>query len=66
MTGRRCSQLSASTSFPSLAALEERILGFQKHWQAVAGPFEWNFTRGDLAKPMARLADREPHLRLAA
>jgi hypothetical protein len=52
--------------FPSLAALEERILGFQAHWQAMAEPFEWNFTRRDLASLMARLADREPQLRLAA
>lgn len=52
--------------FPSLAALEERILGFQDHWQQVAEPFEWNFTRRDLASLIARLSDREPQLRLVA
>ncbi len=52
--------------FPSLAALEERILGFQGHWQRVAEPFEWNFTRRDLAALMAKLSAREPQLRLAA
>ncbi len=52
--------------FPSLAALEERILGFQDHWQRVAEPFEWNFTRRDLAALMAKLSAREPQLRLAA
>jgi hypothetical protein len=52
--------------FSSLAALEERILGFQARWQDVAEPFEWNFTRRNLHALMARLSDREPHLRLAA
>jgi hypothetical protein len=49
-----------------LASLERRILGFQEHWQAVTEPFEWNFTSRDLAALMAKLAEREPHLRLAA
>ena len=52
--------------FPSLAALEERILGFQERWQAVVEPFEWNFTRHDLSALMAKLSDREPQLRLVA
>jgi hypothetical protein len=34
--------------------------------QAVAEPFEWNFTPSDLDALMARLAEREPQLRLAA
>jgi hypothetical protein len=52
--------------FPSLAALAERITRFQAHWQRVAEPFGWNFTRRDLDALMARLAGREPQLRLAA
>ena len=52
--------------FDSLTALAERIIGFQDHWQQVAEPFDWNFTRRDLDHLMARLAERESHLRLVA
>ena len=34
--------------FPSLQALEERIIGFQKYYEQIAKPFEWKFTRKDL------------------
>jgi hypothetical protein len=33
---------------------------------AVAEPFEWNFTRDDLARLLERLAERDPQLRVAA
>ena len=52
--------------FPSLAALEERLLGFQTHYESIARPFKWKFTRRDLvallnkirfpADPLAGLA----------
>jgi len=41
-------------------------MGFQDHWQQVAEPFDWNFTRRDLDQLMARLTERESRLRLAA
>lgn len=34
--------------FPSLEALQERILGFQRHYESIARPFQWKFTRQDL------------------
>jgi hypothetical protein len=34
--------------FPSLQALNERIMGFQSHYEKMAKPFEWKFTRRDL------------------
>lgn len=34
--------------FPSLEALEERLLGFQYHYEQLAKPFKWKFTRRDL------------------
>jgi DDE superfamily endonuclease len=40
--------------FATENAAAERILGFQRHYQAVAHPFEWRFTRRDLARLMAR------------
>jgi hypothetical protein len=42
-----------------LAALEDRLLRFQTHYEQVAKPFEWKFTRADLARLLARLAARE-------
>jgi len=45
--------------FDSLAALEDRLLRFQAHYEQVAKPFEWKFTRADLARLLARLAARE-------
>jgi hypothetical protein len=52
--------------FTSLEALAERIMAFQAHWQQVAEPFDWNFTRRDLDALMARLAARERSIRLVA
>lgn len=42
--------------FASQGAVADRILGFQKHYQAVARPFEWRFTRRDLARLLSRCA----------
>lgn len=36
--------------FPSLEALEQRLIGFQRHYEHIAKPFEWKFTRRDLTK----------------
>jgi hypothetical protein len=52
--------------FADLAALTERLLSFGEHYRQSARPFEWTFTRHDLDRLLARIADREPHLRLAA
>jgi transposase len=45
--------------FSSLAEAEERILGFQCHYQRIAKPFEWTFTRKDLQMLLAKLDDQE-------
>jgi len=52
--------------FKSLADLEERLLKFQAHYETVARPFEWKFTRADLAKLLHRLRDQQTALRPAA
>ena len=44
----------------------QRILGFQRHYQAVARPFEWRFTRRDLARLMARCSCTTPLTKMAA
>jgi DDE superfamily endonuclease len=41
--------------FTSLAALAQRILGFQRRYQAIARPFEWRFTRQDLRALLPKL-----------
>lgn len=41
--------------FPSLVAVEERLLQFQAHYEQIARPFRWTFTRRDLAKVLTRL-----------
>lgn len=42
---------------PDKAALTDRILGFQDHYDKTAKPFRWNFTRADLQKRLQALAN---------
>lgn len=44
--------------FQSLNALAERLLDFQYYWESTAKPFEWKFTRQDLAKLLAKLENQ--------
>ena len=44
--------------FPSLEALRERLLAFQKHYEAIATPFAWKFTRHDLAQLLQKLGPK--------
>jgi len=45
--------------FSSQDEVAARIIGFQQHYQQVAQPFEWKFTRRDLERLMARWAASE-------
>lgn len=45
--------------FTSLAEVEHRLLAFQERYERMARPFEWRFTRSDLARVLARLADQK-------
>lgn len=45
--------------FSCLAEVEERLLHFQERYQQVAQPFEWKFTRADLARLLKKL-DSKP------
>lgn len=40
--------------FDSRKMITDRILGFQQHYQQIAKPFDWRFTRADLLRTMAR------------
>lgn len=54
------------SDFHSLDELEDRLLRFQEHYEALARPFQWKFTRRDLNKLLSRLRDRGEILRRAA
>ena len=41
--------------FPSLEALQERLLGFARYYEAIAQPFQWKFTRKDLDSLLHRI-----------
>jgi hypothetical protein len=43
--------------FYSLVEVEERLKAFERHYQKIATPFEWKFTRRDLAKLLSRLPE---------
>ena len=42
--------------FTGLDQLAERLLDFQYYWEATAKPFEWKFTKADLATLLAKLS----------
>ena len=41
--------------FPDLGTLEAQLFKFQDRYQQLAQPFEWRFTRADLARLLSRL-----------
>jgi hypothetical protein len=51
--------------FSSLTEVEDRLLRFQEHYEQLAQPFQWKFTRDDLNALLQRLGETEP-LREAA
>ena len=42
-------------NFPDLNAVAERLMDFQYYWETTARPFEWKFTRQDLAELLVKL-----------
>lgn len=47
--------------FTDLAEVESRLLAFERRYEQSAEPFEWRFTRSDLARLLERLADKPDH-----
>jgi hypothetical protein len=43
------------SDFSSMTELEDRLLGFQEHYEAAARPFQWKFSRWDLNRLLAKL-----------
>ncbi|MGH7745980.1 MAG: IS630 family transposase [Steroidobacteraceae bacterium] len=52
--------------FRSLSELEQRLSAFQEHYETVAQPFQWRFTRRDLRRLMFKLNTHRSGLALAA
>ncbi len=52
--------------FDSLEAVEERLLQFQEHYEKIAKPFEWKFTREELLKMLKKLSKQSEDLALSA
>jgi|HubBroStandDraft_1064217.scaffolds.fasta_scaffold70378_2 hypothetical protein len=44
--------------FADLADVEQRLLAFERRYEDSSSPFEWRFTRDDLALLMKKLADK--------
>ena len=53
-------KLLTPNDFRSRGLLATRILQFQERYEQIAEPFEWKFTREDLARVMARLSAAPP------
>ena len=45
--------------FSSLVELKAALANFEKHYEEVARPFEWKYTREDLAKFLRKLRERD-------
>jgi DDE superfamily endonuclease len=59
-------QVLTPNDFTSLQAVVDRLDAFEHHYNQIAKPFEWTFTRRDLTDLIARVADHEPRLTLTA
>jgi len=52
--------------FESLTAVGERLLNFQNHYEVIARPFKWKFTRKDLANLIKKLTNQPMIQKIAA
>jgi len=52
--------------FDNLTDLARTLNAFEHHWNEIAEPFDWNFTRDDLAALIDRLTAHQSQLQLAA
>jgi hypothetical protein len=60
-------KLATPNDFRDLAEVEDRLMAFQQHYEQIATPFEWKFTKTDLNALLRRIDTHEgPALTLAA
>jgi hypothetical protein len=43
--------------FPDLVTVEQRLLDFQAHYEQIAKPFQWKFTKKDLLEILGKVKD---------
>lgn len=53
-------------AFESLFDLEDALLAFEQRYMAVAKPFDWKYTRDDLARLLARLTPESTQRKISA
>jgi hypothetical protein len=56
----------APNDFHDISEVEARLLAFQQHYEQIATPFEWRFTKNDLNALLDRIAAHEHALRAPA
>jgi hypothetical protein len=59
-------KLLEPNDFADPAKLARTLNAFERRWNEIAEPFDWRFTRDDLAALITRLTAHEPDLQLAA
>ena len=59
-------KLLQPNDFEDLGEVARTLNAFERHWNEIAEPFDWRFTRHDLATLITRLAAHESQLQLAA
>lgn len=52
--------------FDSLEDVEERLMAFERYYESIAKPFEWRFTKDDLAALMRKIDDHAVTVAAAA
>jgi hypothetical protein len=52
-------KLLTPNDFANLQELEDSILAFQAHYETIAQPFQWKFTRADLRRLLDKLAEKD-------
>lgn len=59
-------KLLSPNDFASLDELRARLLAFQRHYEQLARPFQWKFTKTDLSSLLAQLSNHQAPLALKA
>jgi DDE superfamily endonuclease len=59
-------KLLTPNDFDNLAVLARTLNEFERHYNEIAQPFDWRFTRADLHQFILRLSSHKPQLHLAA
>jgi hypothetical protein len=58
---RHPAQAAHPHDFEGLDELASQILAFENHYNAIARPFDWRFTRTDLNQLLARIRHHDRH-----